>query len=450
MPGKHGPHLQRALMDWASSLRWSDAYPVTFAELAIDFELQVGMTLPLVGMAPPPQSRAFKPDGRDYHAADEISDTGTILCFDGGVRGNGTPYAVGGAGAVIYASKRKQREIALPLPQTRSNNVAEYIALLAGLQLLREARIVGPVEVRGDSSVVIRQLRGEAVPSTELSMYLDKVRRASASLSSVTFTFQWIPREENMAADALSNQAMNEAARILTKDKGERDLTQEYHAYNAGLLGKARSLERLCSELGRYLGTPLLRGYKTQVGALRGLGGQVALGLSMRPILAQSTLEVLRRYQEWLASNPILEDNLYWGSDRAWLATFRPTQHYPAGWNAKQSPLIVPSEEAGGLYRPRPGEPAEVVPLGVLRANGKAFLCLRHSKSRCTNCTSKRQAVSLCCSYHHGDTDGLPIKALYCLPHRMSKCGNCAQVNRSMHLCCKEHHALPSGPSAVT
>jgi probable phosphoglycerate mutase len=87
-----------------------------------------------------------------------------VLIFDGGSRGN--PGAA-------YGSYRLQRTAAIPLPVRRvtfghgTNNEAEYKALLAGLrgleQVLTQAGMRSAdvaLEVRGDSRLVLEQLRG--------------------------------------------------------------------------------------------------------------------------------------------------------------------------------------------------------------------------------------------------------------------------------------------------
>ncbi|KAJ9458602.1 hypothetical protein DIPPA_02907 [Diplonema papillatum] len=68
-----------------------------------------------------------------------MGDSRLLVCFDGGARANGTAFAVAGAGAVMYRDGVKVSEVILPLPTVRSNNVAEYEAVLAGLHLLNEA-----------------------------------------------------------------------------------------------------------------------------------------------------------------------------------------------------------------------------------------------------------------------------------------------------------------------
>jgi len=87
-----------------------------------------------------------------------------VLIFDGGSRGN--PGAA-------YGSYRLQRSGATPLPIRRltfghgTNNEAEYKALLGGLRGLERVLAESGVrpadvalEVRGDSRLVLEQLRG--------------------------------------------------------------------------------------------------------------------------------------------------------------------------------------------------------------------------------------------------------------------------------------------------
>jgi ribonuclease HI len=87
-----------------------------------------------------------------------------VLVFDGG--------SIGNPGAA-YGSFRLQRTGSPPLPAQRlafgrgTNNEAEYRALLGGLRALKDllsAEGIRPadveVEVRGDSRLVLEQLRG--------------------------------------------------------------------------------------------------------------------------------------------------------------------------------------------------------------------------------------------------------------------------------------------------
>ncbi|EQD35009.1 ribonuclease H, partial [mine drainage metagenome] len=69
----------------------------------------------------------------------------------------------------------------------------------------------GPVEVLGDSQLVIRQMLGEyAVKAEHLQSYHDWLARLAHGFERVTWT--WVPREQNGRADALSKQALAEFA----------------------------------------------------------------------------------------------------------------------------------------------------------------------------------------------------------------------------------------------
>jgi probable phosphoglycerate mutase len=93
-----------------------------------------------------------------------------------------------------------------------SNNVAEYSGLLAGLEAAQGLDPGAHVEVRLDSKLVVEQMAGRWKVRHEdmrrLSLQAQQICRAiRAAGGSVTFT--WVPREQNKAADALSNLAMD-------------------------------------------------------------------------------------------------------------------------------------------------------------------------------------------------------------------------------------------------
>jgi probable phosphoglycerate mutase len=88
-----------------------------------------------------------------------------------------------------------------------TNNVAEYRALIAGLEAAREfpARAV---EVRGDSKLVIEQVRGAwKVRQAHLRPLVDDVRRLLADYDTVALVH--VPREQNTDADLLVNAALD-------------------------------------------------------------------------------------------------------------------------------------------------------------------------------------------------------------------------------------------------
>jgi ribonuclease HI len=128
-----------------------------------------------------------------------------VLFADGAARGNPGPA---GAGAVLYDEKGKLvAELARPLGHA-TNNVAEYSALILGLEEAQR-RGATAIDVRMDSLLVVQQMRG-----------LWRIRhpglkplalRAGALLASFPEReIRHVPRDENAAADELSNRAIDE------------------------------------------------------------------------------------------------------------------------------------------------------------------------------------------------------------------------------------------------
>ena len=183
---KYTEELWYAVNEWASQLRWAHVgseHSISFVELAVDFELTTGLHLPPVQNRrfQPPQPEATKVRARDVLPGNEAV-TGLALYFDGGSRQNGTVYAVAGAGAVLYRDGFKLSEAMLPLPDVRSNNVAEYQGIIGGLALLSALpqSECESVLVRGDSEVVLRQLARESQCGDDLRPYY---LRASHAMS---------------------------------------------------------------------------------------------------------------------------------------------------------------------------------------------------------------------------------------------------------------------------
>jgi ribonuclease HI len=87
-----------------------------------------------------------------------------------------------------------------------TNNMAEYSAALDCLRALYGAGFRGPVVLRGDSQLVVKQYSGEwACHKDHLLALRDKLRHAATFFESLQL--EWIPREQNVRADALSRQA---------------------------------------------------------------------------------------------------------------------------------------------------------------------------------------------------------------------------------------------------
>lgn len=94
-----------------------------------------------------------------------------------------------------------------------TNNVAEYTALIRALEWLLDHELNGEeLVVRGDSQLVVRQLQGVYAVRSERLVPL--YRRARELLSHFPrYRLEWVPREENSEADALSVEALLEFLR---------------------------------------------------------------------------------------------------------------------------------------------------------------------------------------------------------------------------------------------
>jgi ribonuclease HI len=91
-----------------------------------------------------------------------------------------------------------------------TNNVAEYSALIAGLQSALE-RGVSEVEVVSDSELLVKQMRGEyKVKNEALRELVDEADALARRLGKVTYTA--VRREHNELADRLVNEALDSAA----------------------------------------------------------------------------------------------------------------------------------------------------------------------------------------------------------------------------------------------
>lgn len=129
-----------------------------------------------------------------------------ILWTDGGARGNPGPAGIGVV--VTDAQGEVVAEIAEYIGEA-TNNQAEYRALIAGLMRARELGTT-VVDIRMDSELVVRQLKGEYKVKNENMKPL--YGQATALLKTFArYTIQHVRREQNAEADKLVNQALDAA-----------------------------------------------------------------------------------------------------------------------------------------------------------------------------------------------------------------------------------------------
>lgn len=127
-----------------------------------------------------------------------------VVEADGGSRGNPGPAAYGAivrdpeSGEVL--AQRAERI------GTATNNVAEYRGLIAGLSAAREIDPAAGIDVRLDSKLIVEQMSGRwAIKNSAIR----GLALAARDLIADDTTFTWVPREQNRAADALVNAALD-------------------------------------------------------------------------------------------------------------------------------------------------------------------------------------------------------------------------------------------------
>ena len=129
------------------------------------------------------------------------------LFTDGGARGNPGPAAYA---FVLEAEDGTVLDSCGEAIGVATNNVAEYAALVAGLERAVEVG-VDELEVVSDSELLVKQMRGEyRVKNPALQDLALDASRLARKLRQVTYTA--VRREHNELADRLVNEALDRAA----------------------------------------------------------------------------------------------------------------------------------------------------------------------------------------------------------------------------------------------
>ena len=128
------------------------------------------------------------------------------LFTDGGARGNPGPaasaYVLEADDGTVLAAHGETIGVA-------TNNVAEYRALVAGLEKARELAL-GELEVVSDSELLVKQMRGEyKVKNAALRELSLQAAQLAREIGDVRYTA--VRREHNELADRLVNEALDAA-----------------------------------------------------------------------------------------------------------------------------------------------------------------------------------------------------------------------------------------------
>jgi len=131
-----------------------------------------------------------------------------IVEADGGSRGN---PGESGSGAVVIdaATGELLAEIGL-YGGIASNNVAEYLGMIAGVRRAIEIDPEAALTVRMDSKLVVEQMSGRW--KIKHPAMAELAARAREALIGTPVRFEWVPRLENSRADRLANRAMDARA----------------------------------------------------------------------------------------------------------------------------------------------------------------------------------------------------------------------------------------------
>jgi ribonuclease HI len=129
-----------------------------------------------------------------------------VVHVDGGARGNPGPAA---AGCVISTPEGETLGEHAQLLGATTNNVAEYRALMLGLEQARELG-ADEVEVVGDSELIAKQVLGQYKVKNAALKSLHAQTLASLARFQ-RWSIRTVPRAQNAEADALVNAALDQA-----------------------------------------------------------------------------------------------------------------------------------------------------------------------------------------------------------------------------------------------
>lgn len=127
-----------------------------------------------------------------------------FLYTDGGARGNPGPAGIGVI--ILDGKKKKLKELYKYIGET-TNNMAEYNALVIGLEEAVNLK-ASEVVIHIDSELIARQLSGEyKVKDEKIKHFFEKALDVLKRFDS--FEIKHIDRSKNKEADKLANKAIN-------------------------------------------------------------------------------------------------------------------------------------------------------------------------------------------------------------------------------------------------
>ena len=131
-------------------------------------------------------------------------DEKSTIYFDGGSRGN--PGAA--AGAAVLVTPDGEMHTSSVFLENATNNQAEYVGLIAGLELAKELDYQS-LEIKGDSQLVVDQMNGKSkVKSDNLKPLHQQAQALLNEFEDVNFN--WVKRQDNTLADQAVNECIDD------------------------------------------------------------------------------------------------------------------------------------------------------------------------------------------------------------------------------------------------
>jgi len=128
--------------------------------------------------------------------------------IDGASRGNPGPASIG----IVFSKNQETVKEVSEYIGNRTNNYAEYTALIRALEVSLENNFKS-VEIKSDSELVVNQINKKyKVKDADIKELFDKAYSLIEKMS--YFKITHIVREENLKADKLANNALNQLRNV--------------------------------------------------------------------------------------------------------------------------------------------------------------------------------------------------------------------------------------------
>lgn len=157
---------------------------------------------------------------------DTLNFDGSCDPNPGGIMGFGWVINWSSAKVPTEGSKEKKPS------SSNTNNVAEYTALKEGIMNYLNLGGKGPLQVYGDSKLVISQMSGKwKVNNQNLAIIKEEIESVIRK-DGLKVKFTWVPREQNTTADrlAMPRSAHKESSRLVSSEPSERKFVADVNS----------------------------------------------------------------------------------------------------------------------------------------------------------------------------------------------------------------------------